>query len=247
MIPISDGVWIAALAVIGTLFTTLITGVVAPLVMARRLNRNRQEEKDQEYKNRQEEKDQDYARQDLVASRAEAASRALLLRQDEATRALEESTRNAAVAQQQTQTKLTSIVTMVDGNLTLVLDAELNSTRRELAALIELKELKIASGKPVSIETTVAIEQANARVVKLEKDIAKRRETDELAKAQIEEANIHAVAAAAAEKAAPKAAQKAAREIVPPVVAEEVPPVVKEAVKEALQEHDAASKAKKGN
>lgn len=214
--------------------TVMVTGVVGPAVMAYQLNKSRRAEKQLDWK-----------RQDEVAEKAAATAKKLLEQQEAATQALEASTRSATVARQQTNSQLIAIHGLVNSNLTTALQADLDSTRRELAALVEIMEMKREAGHTVSVDAKVVIEQAKARVIELEKIMVERRAQDDVAKAQIDRGDAHAMAADAAELAAPAAAEHAARRIVPPVVTEKVPPVVKEAVMEAFAENAAAEAAKK--
>lgn len=217
----TDAVWLALIVA--------FFGAASPLLLSWLTNRNVR-------KNRE----QDWKRQDEVANRAAEASRKMLSRQDAATAAQEEATRTAVVARQQSFALQSATHTLVNSNYGVVLKAELDSTKRELAALREIMALKAAAGQQPSVEALSVIETAERRIVELEAILADRHRKDELAMAQIEEGQTAGRIADAAAIAAKPAAEEAARKVVPPVVTEVVPPVVKAAVKEALAEHDKA-------
>lgn len=189
-------------------------------------------------KNKIDEKAQDYARQDVVANRASEASREMLARQDAATAAQEDATRVATIARQQSLALQQATHTLVNSSYEAVLKAELEATKRELAALREIMALKSASGHQPGVEALSVIETAERRISELVVILANRKRKDELVQAQLEEGQAPGKIADAAAAAAKPAAEQAARKVVPPVVTEVVPPVVKAAVKEALNEHD---------
>lgn len=228
---VTDTVWIAFITGVVAIITGMVTGVFGPWIMARQINRTRSAEKQE-----------DWSRQDEVAKRAESTARKMLERQDAATEALEASTRSSMIARQQTHSQLVAIHGLVNSNLTAALQADLDSTHRELAALMEIVEMRHSAGQSASAETTAAVTRAKTRARELEKIMNERREQDQVAKAQIDKGDAYALASDAAVRAAPMAAGIAARKAAPPVVTEVVPPVVKEAVKEALEEHDSRTK-----
>lgn len=204
-----------------------VPAMLSPLLLSWLTNRNARKDREQ-----------DWARQDQVANRVAEVSRQLLARQESTAIALEKSMLATTIAREQTFSQLDAISTMVDGNVTVVLQAELESTQRELTALREIMEIKRTAGQTASADATMVIATAVKRIVELQKLLADRRERDAVARSQIDSGNRRSYAAEAAALAAPAAAEKAARKIVPPVVTEVVPPVVKAAVKEALAEHD---------
>lgn len=179
-------------------------------------------------------------RAEAVSNRAAEDARKALLRQDASTAALEASTRAAAIARRETNAQLQALHTLGNSHTTALVRAELDSTRREVAALREIVALKSEAGHKPSTSALVVIDMADKRIAELEALMADRKLSDELAMAQIEEGQSAGKAADAAAIAAKPAAEEAARKIVPPVVTEVVPPVVKAAVKEALNEHDKA-------
>lgn len=184
----------------------------------------------------------DWARQDAVAERAAAASRAMLISQNAAIAAQEESTRVNAITFQETKAQLDALHTLGNSSKTAATRAELTSTQRELVALREIMEIKRAAGQEPSAEVMAVIEVAERRIAELEKELDDRKVTDDLATAQVEEGKTAGKIAAAVAVAAKPAAEAAARKVVPPVVTEVVPPVVKEAVKQALNEHDSTKR-----
>lgn len=184
-------------------------------------------------------REQDWKRQDTVAANAAESSRKLLASQEAAARLLEDNTRNAVHARQETYAQLQALHTLGNSHTTALVRAELDSTRREVAALREIMALKVQAGlAPNGGAARAVIEAADRRIAELEELMAQRKKADELALAQIEEGQSAGKIADAAAVAAKPAAEQAARKIVPPVVTETVPPVVKAAVKEALDEHD---------
>lgn len=188
--------------------------------------------------NARKDRKQDWQRQDEVASRAAEASRKLLASQEAARAALDINTRSADLSRREIYSQLTALHTLGNSHTTALIRAELDSTRRELAALREIMAIKIGAGHKPSVEALAVIETAERRIAELETLMAERKLTDELAMAQIEEGQTAGKMADAATVAAKPAAEEAARRVVPPVVTEVVPPVVKTAVKEALAEHD---------
>lgn len=206
-----------------------VPAMLSPLLLSWLNNRNTQQAREQ-----------DWARQDEVAKRAAETSHKMLARQDAATAALETASRATDLARQETYSQLSAIHTLVNSNMTAALQAELDSTKRELVALREIMELKAAAGQEPSVEALAVIETAERRIAELDALLAERQRKDEIAKAQIEGGQQAGKIADAAVIAAKPAAEEAARKIVPPVVTEVVPPVVKAAVKEALVEHDKA-------
>jgi hypothetical protein len=149
---------------------TFILGVLvalstflSPLLMAWLTNRNRQQERAQ-----------DFARQDLVAERANLVAVDLVKRQDDAAEKAATAARlllaaNERVAQtsKMTNDKLDVIHTLVNSNMTAALKAEFDATERELTMMIEVVELKRLGGHLPTVESLAAIEATRVKISEL--------------------------------------------------------------------------------
>jgi len=105
---------------------------------------------------RKAEREEDYARQDKVAALAAVANKVVA---------------EAAVV---TNTKLDQIHVLVNSNMTEAMQAELNATKREVAMMHEVIELKKASGKDPLPMALKAVEATDKRIAELEAAIAER-------------------------------------------------------------------------
>jgi len=176
----------------------LSTSFFAPLLMAVITNRSRRAEKEQ-----------DYARQDTVARQAAEAARLLSEQQKISIIKTEEVAKQAAEAakilsEQQAKTsaraeevaellsrnttttnnKLEVIHTLVNSNLTSSMQSEHDATRRELAMMLEVIELKKVAGLVPSIETLAEVEATKIKIAELSARLADR--TAQQAKVEVQ-------------------------------------------------------------
>lgn len=161
-------------------FTSLVTAVVAPVLMSY-----------VSFKQRKAEREADWERQDEVASNAAKASALLLDAQKKAARVTAD---NAEL----TGSKLDVIHTLVNSQLSTALENELEALKREQAIIAEMLEMKKAQGLKPSKEALVAMEKSKVRIAELQTIIAERDAQQRQANKQTEDA------AAARKKRAPR-------------------------------------------
>ena len=144
-----------------------IPAIVSPLLLAWINDRTQRKAKLLEAAIRRQEKLEDYARQDRVAT------------------ALATNNRIVEQANRQTNTKLDVIHTLVNSNMTAALQSELDATKREMVMMIEVIDLKKASGKLPSEEALHAVELTQAKIAELQATLADRlKASDEVARIQ---------------------------------------------------------------
>lgn len=154
-----------------TVALAVVISVIAPLVLSIVTNRNQRNMKEL-----------DWARQDKVAADVAESTRQMLERTDKAAEQakkaaalLVESNKTAAVNSLKVQGQLHEIHTLVNSNLTASIQAELDSTTRELAGLNEIISLTHAAGREPSPATVAAISAAEARLIELTATLADRK------------------------------------------------------------------------
>jgi hypothetical protein len=152
-----------------------MSGTLSPVLLAYLTNKNRHSERLE-----------DYARQDAVAAQAAEAARLLVERQDaaagkaaEAARLLLAANERVAKTAAVTNIKLDVIHTLVNSSMTEALQSELRAVtselraiERELAMMVEMGELRRASGGEASPTAVAAIEATRERIIELKTKIA---------------------------------------------------------------------------
>lgn len=123
----------------------VFASVTAPLILLHRSEKMHREDRLADYK-----------RQDEIAARAAAAQKAVA---DQAA--------EAAGLLLQSNGKLDVIHALVNSNMTAVMQAELDATRRELALMLENGRLNAAAGHRQTAEALAAIEATTAKVTEL--------------------------------------------------------------------------------
>lgn len=131
-----------------SIIVALIVSVLAPTIVAWQTNRSRRAEKRE-----------DWARLDQVRDQAAEAARLLVQ------------------SNNVTNSKLDVIHTLVNSNMTAAMQDALDSTIRERAALMELAELRRATGSDPKAETTAAIALASSIIADLQATLADRRKS----------------------------------------------------------------------
>lgn len=145
-------VWLAAIAVVGS----LVTSVVAPMVMASVQNRHRREEKEEDWK-----------RQDEVAKRAKEASD-----QQQAVLAVIDG-------------KVNAIHTLTNAEKTAAIERQLDGAKTQLAMLREIKSLKGRAGKGTLSASDAAILTLQQQIEVMEADLVERARQTAVAEAQL--------------------------------------------------------------
>jgi hypothetical protein len=145
-------------------------------------------------RNRREEKKEDYARQDQVAAQAAEAARLLVERQDAAAAKAAEAANlllaaNERVAQTAVVTngKLDVIHTLVNSNYTSALQSELSTMKRELVLLLSVIDLKKAAGQSSNGDAANEIASTRAKIAELEATLADRLKQTKIIEKQQEE------------------------------------------------------------
>jgi len=162
---------------LGTLLVATIVAIIAPVVL--KLLDNRQ---------RINEKLQDYARQDLVAERVavaaeQAAVAARLLVRDNA-RVAELAASTSAIMLERLealQNQIDRIHTLVNSNLTEAQQRELDATRTMLTMMKEVLSLKDASGIPPTVGAIALIDSVAARIAVMTRELAYKLQQTESA------------------------------------------------------------------
>lgn len=145
-----------------------VTGVITPALLAYLAGRQRRDDKRE-----------DWARQDAVAEQvADAAAKAAIAA--ELLLAANERVAESATA---SLDKLEVIHTLVNSNMTAVLQGELTAVEAQRATLIEVIELKRAGGIPVD-EPVAALEALDARLAELRAVLTDRMEQTRVANLQ---------------------------------------------------------------
>jgi len=129
---------------------------------------------------RRAEKLEDWARQDAVAEQAAEAATLLLAANERVAGNTEEQSRKLDDLRDGQQI----IHTLVNSNVTREMEARLEGTRREIAGLKEIVELRKAAGQVPTKEALAAILVAEETVHSLEVDLADRRRQQEVVEAQ---------------------------------------------------------------
>jgi len=144
---------------------TILLGLLVlmgPLLLATLNNRARRKEKKE-----------DWARQDAVAAKAAEAASLLLA----ANERVAKDTKAQSV-------KLDVIHTLVNSNVTIVLEARLEGSRRELAGLREIVELRRAAGQEPSEIALATIISTEETIHELEVELKERQRQQRLVEEQ---------------------------------------------------------------
>lgn len=155
----NDAIWVALIVA--------VPSTIGPLLVARATGRERR--KDQE---------QDWARQDKVVEQAEEAAE--LLRKSN-----QEQAAAAAAVAAATQGQLQAIHVLVNSNLTGAIQDQLAAREGQLAVMLELVDLKRATGREPTSEALAAIESTQAVISELRTRLADRQRQTEVADEQI--------------------------------------------------------------
>jgi hypothetical protein len=151
-----------------------IPAMMSPLLMAWLTNRNRAQEKTE-----------DYARQDAVAAKAELAARKVAEAAELLLASNAQVAKAADEASKATNTKLDVIHTLVNSNMTAAMQAELDSRRIALALMLEVVELKKTAGSSPTAEALEAVGAAKGKIVELEAALNDRlKQSKEIEKIQ---------------------------------------------------------------
>ena len=145
-----------------TIFAVLATSFVSPMVLSFFTNRARRADKRL-----------DWEREDETAKRAEKVAKDL-----------QESNRRVAAAALVTNEKLDVIHTLVNSNVTKEMEARLEGSRRELAGLKEIIELRRSSGHEPTEESLAVIIATQDGIHELENDLADRRRQQKVVERQ---------------------------------------------------------------
>lgn len=119
------------------------TSIVSPMLLAWLTNRQRRQEKIE-----------DYARLDVVAAQAAEAARLLV----QTNKAVAEVGAQAAIAAQGTNDKLDTIHVLVNSNMTAAMRAELDARKAQLVVMEEMMALNLGVGREPSPAATAAID-----------------------------------------------------------------------------------------
>ncbi len=122
-------------------------------------------------RNKRIERSEDWARQDEVAKRLSAQQKLTDIRVDEQSQMLKSAKAERAL----TDDKIDSIHFLVNSNMTAAMQAELDATRREVALMFEVIELKKASGKQPTAEVLAAITATKNRIAELQASLVDRQ------------------------------------------------------------------------
>jgi hypothetical protein len=155
-------VWAPVLAVLAA---ALLVVLVVLVQLLRAANRERRENRALDLK-----------RQDAVAAQARETA-ALLL----------ESNKRFAAVTKTTNSKLDSIHTLVNSNLTAAMLAELGATEAGLALMRELTDDRAARGIKPSPEAKARINATEKRVDDLREQVEARQDADRTAKRQVDD------------------------------------------------------------
>jgi len=136
-----------------TVVAVLIGAVVGPVILNVLNNRARRKDKQEDWK-----------REDMVAAKAAEAAKLLLAANE-----------RVASQAERANDKLDVIHTLVNSNVTKEMEARLEGSRRELAGLREIVELRKASGQEPTEEALATIISTEENVHELENDLADRR------------------------------------------------------------------------
>jgi hypothetical protein len=157
-----------------------VIGLVSPMAMSWLTNRNRHQEKME-----------DYARQDAVAAQAAKAAALLAGKQDEIAGATREAARllvanneRQALASADIGEKLQVIHTLVNSNMTAAMQAEHDATGRELAMMREVIDLKKLSGHEPTANALSAIAKTEGRLDELAAALKDRLKASDMAEMQ---------------------------------------------------------------
>jgi ABC-type multidrug transport system fused ATPase/permease subunit len=162
-------VWIALIVA--------IPAMLSPVLMAWMTNRNRRQEKQE-----------DYTRQDQVAAtaaesarrlddnqaKAQEALRIVAAKAEETARLLKENNKAQADAAVVTQGQLKQIHTLVNSNMTAAMQGQYDATERELTMMLEVIALKKAAGHEPNIETLALVEATKGKISQLSAAITDR-------------------------------------------------------------------------
>jgi FtsZ-interacting cell division protein ZipA len=146
-----------------TLLIALVVAVIGPVILSILTNRQRRKEKAEDWK-----------REDAVAEKAATAAEAL--RKDN--KALAEATKEvaavAAESKASTDFQLERIHTLVNSNMTAQMEDSLASKKAELAALLEVGDLKQASGQKPTEEALAVIATIRTDIARKEAELEDR-------------------------------------------------------------------------
>lgn len=141
-----------ALTVAAGAMASMMGTVLAPVVLMWLTSRERRREKLE-----------DYARQDKVAAQAAEAAQ-LLLQQNG----------KVAAAAVTTNTKLDEIHAAVNSNLTRAVQGELEAKEQALILMVEIMELKAATGTIATKDVLEMIKVAQERIAELKQALGRR-------------------------------------------------------------------------
>lgn len=176
--------------------TTVVVSVVSPLILGWATNRARHSEEMDRAATRRDELERAEARQDKVAARAEEAARRLLTRTDQVAAQAAQAADKIVAANMTTtdaviettsvtNAKLDQIHTLVNSNMTAAMQSELDATKRELAMMNEVIDLKKAAGRPPTQDVLSTLEITKAKISELEAQLADRLKQTKLAETQL--------------------------------------------------------------
>jgi hypothetical protein len=157
--------WAPVLAALVVAAVIVCAAAVALVLLVRATNRERREDRALDLK-----------RQDAVAEQARETA-ALLL----------ESNKRFAAVTRTTNSKLDSIHTLVNSNLTAAMLAELGATEAGLDLMRELTADRSARGIEPSPEATARINATEKRVDDLREQVEARQDADRTAKRQVDD------------------------------------------------------------
>jgi hypothetical protein len=156
------------------LFGVLLVGVIVPIYLVNRANKERREDAIAAAAQHREDRDAEWARQDRVADLARKATDDLAISQKEiadqaaeAARLLLINNKQVAKVQGETNSKLDTIHTLVNSNMTAAMQSEFDATKRELAMMREVMELKKAAGLQPTAEVLASIASTETKLQEL--------------------------------------------------------------------------------
>jgi hypothetical protein len=171
----------------------IFSAVTAPLFLMWWMNRQRRKDKEQDYAREDKIREEDRERQDAIAD--QAAEAASLLLDSNARVAAAAAVANARQAERgkELHHKLTKVGdtvdvvhTLVNSDKTAAMQAQLDSTERELVMMRENAELHKLLGRDPSAEALAAIKAAQVKIEELRAELTARHEQAAIAEQQME-------------------------------------------------------------
>lgn len=159
---------ITLISFIFAVVVAVFSSITAPLILAHRTERMHREDRQA-----------DWDRQDAVAKAAADAADRLVAAQEEAARLLLADNARVAAAQEQTNGKLDVIHTLVNSNMTAEMQRSYDATKRELAVMRELMELRKANGLEPTPAVLAEIAATEITLNELDAALADRRQAQE--------------------------------------------------------------------